>query len=274
MSTAPESVAHHVERIALRTPTLPPATHTNGYLVGARRFYVVEPASPYPDVRDALAEAVRARIAAGDRLLGAVVTHHHGDHAGGASAFCETFQVPLLAHRETAARLHDVVVHRTLDEGDRLDVDDVVVLHTPGHAPGHLCLWSPEHRWMIVGDMIASVGTILIDVDDDGDMDVYLAQLARLRALEPQRLLPAHGAPVDDAVARLSFYIAHRTAREERVYEALGEAVSSLDTIAERAYADTPGAHPLLAARSALAHLARLVAHGRATREGDGWRRA
>ncbi|MCH7494106.1 cation:dicarboxylase symporter family transporter [bacterium] len=36
-------------------------------------------------------------------------------------------------------------------------------LHTPGHAPGHLCLFEPSLKVLVVGDMVASVGTILID---------------------------------------------------------------------------------------------------------------
>ncbi len=270
----PDPVAHDVVRVALRTPTLPPATHTNAYLVGGRSFVVVEPASPWPDAQRALDDAVAARLDGGDTLLAALVTHHHGDHAGGARAFCERFGAPLLAHAATASRLHDVAVHRTLSDGEALGVGDVVCLHTPGHAPGHLCLWSPSARWMIVGDMVASVGTILVDLDDGGDMDDYLTQLGRLRDLAPARLLPAHGDPIDDAVARLELYVAHRLAREARVRDAVGVDETPLEDIVARAYADTPGAHPALATRSARAHLARLARHGEVARGVEGWRRA
>jgi endoribonuclease LACTB2 len=272
------SVGAGVVRIALRTPTLPPATETNTYLLGERDFYVVEPASPWDDERARLDALVRARLDLGHRLLGAILTHHHGDHVGGARHLCDTFQVPLLAHPITRAKLDGVVtIDRTLDEGDALDPAlaalDVAVLHTPGHAPGHLCLHARAHGWMIVGDMVASIGTILIDTSDDGDMDAYLTQLRRLASLGPTRLLPAHGDPIDDAVGRLEFYIAHRLAREARVRDAVGATRTSLDAIVTAAYADSPGAHPALARRSALAHLARLDVLGQVTRDDDGWRR-
>lgn len=269
-----EAVGEAVSRLALRTPTLPPATHTNSYFVGLRAFYVVEPASPWPEEQQRLHDAVARRIAAGDTLLGAVVTHHHGDHVGGAAEFCARFAVPLFAHPLTRDRLADrVAVDRTLDDGAVLPGLDVRALHTPGHAPGHLCFAHPS-GWIIVGDMVASEGTILIDTSDGGDMHAYLTQLERLASLAPARLLPAHGAPIDDAVARLRFYIAHRLAREARVLDAVTDEPCALDAIAARAYADSPHAPVFLTERSAHAHLVRLASHGHITRHGDGrWSR-
>jgi ribonuclease/clavin/mitogillin len=270
---ATESVADIVDRLPLRTPTYPPATHTNSYLVGRGRFWVVEPASPWDDEQRALDAVVRARIAGGETLAGAIVTHHHGDHAGGARAFCEAHDVALYGHAETRRLLADVAdVTHLLADGDVLD-GDVRVLHTPGHAPGHLCLWSPSAGWMIVGDMVASVGTILIDPDQEGDMAVYLAQLERLTALGPTRMLPAHGGPVDDAVARLRFYVAHRLKREARVRDAVGGEATAFGAIVTAAYADAPDAPRVLAEKVTRAHLARLEALGEVARAGEGWRR-
>ncbi len=272
-----EDVGTGVVRIALRTPTLPPATHTNSYLVGTSAFYVVEPASPWPEEQSRLHAAVRARVARGDRLVAAIVTHHHHDHVGGARAFCDAFDVPLLAHPATRDRLR-VRVDATLDEGARLDPAladlDIAVLHTPGHAPGHLCLYARAHGWAVVGDMVASEGTILIDPEDGGDMSDYLAELGRLASLRPARLLPAHGAPIDDAVARLEYYVAHRLAREARVLDAVGAQPTTLVDVVAGAYADTPNAPHLLAMRSAAAHLERLARLCRVARDEEGrWRR-
>lgn len=273
-----ERVGVGVTRIPLRSPTLPPATDTNCYLVGEGDFYVVEPASPWPEEQRILEDAVRGRVARGHRLLGAIVTHHHRDHVGGARRLCEAFGVPLLAHPDTLARLDsqapsDVALH----EGDALDPAlaalDIAVLHTPGHAPGHLCLFARAHGWMIVGDMIASIGTILIDPSDDGDMDAYITQIRRLAALAPSRLLPAHGAPIDEAVARLEFYVSHRLAREAKVLGAVRAHPTAIEDVVAEAYADTPGAHPELARRSATAHLDRLVKLGQVVRDKDRWRR-
>src|SRR5437762_3235465 len=81
--------------------------------------------------------------------------------------------------------------------------------HTPGHAPGHLCFADAAARAIVAGDMVASVGTIIVEPEDGGDMTLYLASLRRLRAevdAGATRLLPAHGPPIVDGGARLDFY--------------------------------------------------------------------
>lgn len=262
-----ERVAFGVQRLSLRTPTLPPATHTNTYLVGETDFLVVEPASPYAPEQAALFAAIDGRIAKGHRLLGAMVTHHHVDHVSAAWALRARYGVPLMAHAETARRLAARgPTDHLLREGEDLDPAlaalEIQVLHTPGHAPGHVCLLSDRHRWLIAGDMVASVGTILVDVDDGGDMDAYIDQLSRLADLAPRRILPAHGDPIEDAVGRLRFYVHHRGQREARILDAVRQGSADLGAIVARAYDDIPVSAWPLAARAARAHLQRLVKHG------------
>src|SRR5262249_1179236 len=136
----------------------------------------------------------------------------------------------------------------------------VVAMHTPGHAPGHLCFWHPGDRWLIAGDMVASIGTIIIDPDDAGDMAAYIAQLERLDALPLRRILPAHGEPIDQPHERLGFYVAHRLERERKVLDAVpaGAAGVELTDIVKVAYEDTPAWLWPLANKSARAHLAKL----------------
>ena len=51
MTSRVSQLAPGVELIALRTPTLPPATSTNTLVVGEERLVVIEPACPYPEDR-------------------------------------------------------------------------------------------------------------------------------------------------------------------------------------------------------------------------------
>ncbi len=274
--TAIESVSDGVERISLRTPTLLPATETNTYFVArGDEFYVVEPATPYPDEQAVLLGAIRERIRSGFRLRGVIVTHHHGDHIGAAAAVSEAFGVGVSAHRETQRRLLDrVKIDHTLDDGDALFDGDVTVLHTPGHARGHLCLRERNGAWLIAGDMVASAGTILIDVDDGGDMREYLRQLERLADAGPGVVLPAHGAPIEEGASRLRYYVQHRLGREAKIVNALENTWQDIESIVARAYDDTPVSVWPIAARSALAHLEKLRSEGEAARDGDRWRRA
>jgi glyoxylase-like metal-dependent hydrolase (beta-lactamase superfamily II) len=274
------AVAPEVRVFPVRTPTLPPAAHTGCYVVGpsegAGELLVVDPASPYPEEHAALAGWLDAEAAAGRRVVGIALTHHHGDHVGGAANLAAHLGAPIWAHAETA-RLVDgwIAVDRRIEGGEVLDVGGlrVEVMHTPGHAIGHLVFRVPSGA-VIAGDMVAGIGTILID-PDEGDMTEYLASLARMAAWPSPRLLPAHGPAIDDGAAKLREYIAHRGMREARVAAALDDAGGPVAAraLVAIAYADTPPPLWPLAERSLLAHLIKLERDGRATRTADGdWR--
>lgn len=257
-----ERVAPGIRVLALRTPTLPPAAHTNVYLVGpdAGPVAVVDPGSPYPDQQAAL-DAVLAQLPV--ELV--VLTHHHGDHVGGATALAARWGVPVAAHPATAERLEGVVaVTRLIDDGER--VHGMTAVHTPGHAAGHLCF--AVGGALIAGDMVAGIGTILID-PGEGDMAQYLASLAALLARPAARLLPAHGPVIADGPAKLREYLVHRQMREDRVVAALGDAPRTIEELLPAAYGDTPRPLWPLAARSLHAHLIKLVREGRASEAAD-----
>ncbi len=258
-------VAPGIRVLALRTPTLPPAAHTNVYLVGPERGpqLAIDPGSPYPDQQSVLARALEQEAAQGRPLGLVLLTHHHGDHVGGATALATAFGVPIAAHANTARRLAGrVAVTRELGDGELLEGYDVRCIYTPGHADGHLCF---EHGGAsVVGDMVAGFGTILID-PVEGNMAHYFASLAALLARPATRLLPAHGPAIEDGPGKLREYIAHRTMREDRVLAALRAVTdASSAELVPTAYADTPKPLWGLAERSLRAHLDKLVGEGRA----------
>ncbi|MSP62107.1 MAG: MBL fold metallo-hydrolase [Myxococcales bacterium] len=260
--------------VPVRTPTLPPATHTNVYVVGQGELALVDAASPYPEERAALDRWLDERAASGERVVELLLTHHHVDHVSGTAHLAARLGVPVAAHPVTAALLAGrIAVSRTIDEGARLRYGGVelTALFTPGHAPGHLAFFEPRARAVLAGDMVASVGTIIVD-PPEGDMRLYLASLERLRALDARWLLPSHGPPVDDPERLLAFYVAHRLQREARVVAALALGAAPVAELVPRAYPDVAPAIWPLAARSLLAHLLKLRDDGRAVDEGDTWR--
>lgn len=265
-----EEIAGGVRLIALRTPTLPPATATNTLVVGRRRLAVIEPATPHADEQAALEHLLAGLLGAGAEVAAILLTHHHGDHTGFAAALRERTGAPIHAHPATAERV-DFTVDVPLADGAELDLGDgfvISAMHTPGHAPGHLVYSERRTGLMYAGDMVAGVGTILIDPEDGGDMIAYLASLERMAAARPGALIPAHGPVQDDPEGVLRRYRAHRMMREDRVLAAIQDAPRDLSVILADAYADTPEALWPLAARSLEAHLRKLVAEGRVRRLG------
>ncbi|TXD40856.1 MBL fold metallo-hydrolase [Lujinxingia vulgaris] len=259
--------------LPLRTATLPPATHTNAYLLGRSTFVVVDPGPDDPADLASLSAEIERRIAAGDTPQSVILTHHHRDHIGGARAIASRFNLPILAHPRSAALLPELHT-LALTHGQTIalgDFGELEVLHTPGHAPGHLALYHAPSRSIFAGDLVASEGTIIID-PPEGHMGDYLQSLHTLLAMQPRVLFPAHGAPIAAPATLLNAYIDHRLTREAAVLDALRAhpAPASPEDLIATVYPEIPRAIWPLAARSLLAHLIHLREQGLATRHDEG----
>jgi glyoxylase-like metal-dependent hydrolase (beta-lactamase superfamily II)/8-oxo-dGTP pyrophosphatase MutT (NUDIX family) len=251
---------------ALRTPTLPPATHTNTWVVPVEGGVAVVDPGPHEAAEQARLVALLATLAAEGRPPREVwLTHVHADHVGAAALVAERFGVPVRAHVLARGRAAGAEVV-PLREGD-LAGGRFRVLETPGHAREHLAFLDEESGALLCGDLVSTLSTVVID-PPEGDMAEYERQLARMRALAPRTLYPAHGPPAPDAPARLAAYLAHRREREALVLAAL-EGGGTLAEVTARAYPEVPAwVHPV-AQRSCLAALEKLAGEGRA-RERDG----
>jgi len=266
----------HITLFPVRTPTLPPATHTNCYVLhDADDLWVVDPASPDPQEQAALVEFIDAHRARGRSLRGIALTHAHHDHVGGVEALRSATGAPVFAHADAARRLAFSVDH-TLSAGDTLTVGRYVldVVHTPGHDPGHVVFFDRATRAVVAGDLVAGLGTIVVD-PDEGSMSKYLESLALVRAMDPSALLPSHGGVIGGAREKLDEYVQHRLWREAKVWDALpSKSNIGLDALLPVVYGDVaPTALPI-ARLSLRAHLNKLVEDGRAAASAGGWSRA
>lgn len=263
-----------VRMVPLRTATLPPATHTNCYVLGTKQLLVVDPGSADDAEIDQLIAVLSAMKAQGCSVEAIVLTHHHGDHVGGVERLVEKLGLPVWAHEKTADRL-ETPVAKKLEEDMVLELEGPLpmrwrVLYTPGHARGHVTLVDQRSKAAIVGDMVAGVGTIIID-PPEGDMTEYLAQLRRLRSIAGT-LYPAHGPPIPNGSDKLDEYLTHRAWRETRVFDALktfSEPVAVSDLVT-RAYDDVAAFVWPIAERNTAAILQKLVREGRVIESPDG----
>ncbi len=253
---------------ALRTPTLPPATHTNAWIVPAGGgVAVVDPGAPDPAEQARLFALLDLLAAEGRPTTGVWLTHAHPDHVGAAGAVAARYGVPVRAHALAAGRVPGARI-APVREGELLG-GRFLVLETPGHAREHLAFLDEPTGALVCGDLVSTLSTIVID-PDEGDMAEYVAQLERMRALAPRTLYPAHGPPAPDAVARLGAYLAHRREREGLVLAALRRG-GTLAEITAAAYADTPAPILPVAERSCLAILEKLRREGRAGERSGAW---
>ena len=256
--------------IPLKARTLPPATHTNALLLGTGDFVLVDPGTDRPDGLRALHRIVERELgAARGRLRGIWLTHHHGDHVAGAEAVRRQWDVPIWAHESTAAHLAASGIHveKRFGGGELVTLAGprelpVRVLHTPGHASGHLCYFEEGSRTLICGDMLTAFGSVVIN-PPDGNMADYIASLKILGSVGAKVILPGHGTMVRHAGRAIRAAIRHRKQREELVLQAWEKGLREPEAMLDNVYGELdPAARPL-AARQVLAHLERLTSLGR-----------
>ena len=156
------------------------------------------------------------------RLALVVNTHWHSDHVGGngllqakgAGIAAAVPDADAVARRDPgccqAEYLDQPVAPYTVDQPLRngqvmqLGEAEWQVIATPGHTQGHLCLWQPGERLLVVGDALSDydVGWVCAALDGPAAAATALSSLQRLAALSPRVLLPAHGpVPADTASA-------------------------------------------------------------------------
>ena len=220
-----------------------------------------------------LADLQMALDAARTELTDVVVTHGHGDHAGGALALAAAF--PNAVFAKSPWPTHDDrygVRWRHLHDNDRISRGDVelVALHTPGHSPDHLTLWHAPSRTAFTGDLVVPGSSVMIDWSGGGNLRDYMRSLERILSLDPLVLLPGHGARVDNPRAVLIGYLNHRLEREQQILRALRAGHASVEAIAETVYHDIAPALMPAARENVRAHLEKLQAEAVACADPSG----
>ncbi|MEV6151081.1 MBL fold metallo-hydrolase [Nonomuraea sp. NPDC052129] len=128
----------------------------NVWLVGdAREVVVIDAAHD--------ARAIADRV--GERTVKAVVcTHAHNDHINAAKELAELTGAPIRLHPADQVLWDQVygqdVPYEPLADGEKVEVGGIAleVLHTPGHAPGAVCLYAPDLGVLFSGDTLFKGG--------------------------------------------------------------------------------------------------------------------
>jgi glyoxylase-like metal-dependent hydrolase (beta-lactamase superfamily II) len=257
----PSALSPLVRRIVAPNPGPMTGPGTNTYLVGIDEVAVIDPG---PDDAKHIDAIVGGSMR--ERVRWVLLTHTHPDHAPGTERLVKATGAEVLAHAKVPKKDQPVVTpDRFIDEGAAVEGTEfrLEVLHTPGHAPNHLCFYLDEERVLFTGDTILDGTTSVISPSRGGDMVKYLASLERLRKLRLAKILPGHGDVIEDPRGRIDEYLAHRADRETQILAVLTEGPAKISAIVGRLYVDTPDELHDQAASMVQAHLIKLRAEGR-----------
>jgi endoribonuclease LACTB2 len=267
----------HTTVFPLRTETLPPATHTNCFIVGHKEFVVIDAASKDESELAKLFELIDVQIENGAICREIIVSHLHPDHFGGESILQKHLntkfglEVPISAHEITAESLNGKVEFQKFIEDKQVfnlkdkfgETFEITALHTPGHARGHLCFYDEVAGFLLSSDNVVGAGTVLI-APPEGNMSDYLQSLEKMKSLPNLRFLcGSHGAAIYDAKAKIEEYILHRFEREKQILEAVELGAKTPSEIVKKVYVGLDEKLVRLAEKSVEAHLEKLSADRR-----------
>jgi len=140
-----------------------------------------------------------------------LATHAHFDHVLASAELKEALQIPFYIHKDCAEMLAEIPLQglyfglgplpapaqpdRLLGDAETITLDGLRLqsLYTPGHAPGHLSFYLPEHKILFSGDTLfaGSIGR----TDLPGGDHALLLQSIREKLLvldDATRVLPGH----------------------------------------------------------------------------------
>ena len=204
--TAPRVIAERpgITRVVVSGAGAVPGQTVNSYLVGRRRFVLVDPGDPSDEAATAV---LGAAAASGGEIVAIALTHVDPDHAGGAEGLALRLELPIYAGPGGGRPLpYDV---RELADGDHITDGDVglEVIATPGVRPDHVAYAvaaddGAGSRSVLIGDLIGPQAdrSVLGPVDEA----TRAASVDRIAALRPDRLFPGHGEPLGPDTFRVS----------------------------------------------------------------------
>ena len=130
--------------------------------------------------------------------------------------------------------LHAIAPDRLLRGGERMEsaIGPLEIVATPGHSPGHVCLYAPEARLIFSGDHILNEITPNISWHPEHDtLGDYLTSLESVARLDIDRVFPAHGEPFSGHREWVRETAEHHEKRCDQIAEAVANGHSTAHEI-------------------------------------------
>lgn len=277
----PAPVAPGIVRIVAKNPGPLTFRGTNSYLIGMTELAVIDPGPDDGAHIDAIISAANGR-----KISHIFLTHAHRDHVDGTARLKDMTGARVCAFPrgpgKTLNTSHHPAQTEYVNAGVAIDqplADGAIVtgqdwaleaIHTPGHAPDHLCFALQKRGVVFSGDHVMSWNTTVVG-PPEGVMSHYMKSLERLLGRGRDKLyLPGHGDRLEKPRRTVRAYLLHRRWREQSILSAIreGGGGATIPAIVANVYEGlAPNLMPA-AALSVLGHVEHLIEQGFVACEG------
>jgi len=269
----PRELAPGVVRLVANNPSHFTFKGTNTYIVGSgAQVALIDPGPDDARHLDAIIATLGTR-----RLSHIVVTHTHHDHVDGLAALvaatgAKTAGFGRRARQHGVRRTsasgseyvdQDFVPDVPLAHGGRLAGDGwaLSAVHTPGHAPDHLCFELEGTGLLFSGDHVMGWNTSVI-APPEGNMADYLRSLEIMGERADRIYFPGHGGHVEEPQRLVKAFLLHRRMREQSILDCIHQGTNTVKAIVPAIYRDLDPKLVNAASLSVLAHVEHLISRG------------
>jgi len=268
--SGPEQPAPGILRLTCETPPPPGWPRPFFYLLGREKLLLIDTGYREEQTVSRLQSLLMRNSA---RLEKLVITHGHVDHAGAMAEIKDRFAPRTFAHEMEKDLLEARGLALAVDEwltGEPViesEAGPLKVLSTPGHSPGHICLWLEQQHALFTGDLVVGEGTSFVG-PPDGDMSSYMRSLQKIKQLEAELIFPGHGPVIREPKRHLASLVEHRLLRETQILLLLKQGPATSRELETRIYAGLihPGLYGV-AEMTVMGHLVKLEKEGKVVSE-------
>ena len=205
----PSPISPGIVRLVANNPSPLTFKGTNTYLVGMTELMLIDPGPEDANHRDAI-----LKVAQGRPITHILITHAHRDHVDGLKALVDKTGAKVAGFGRSSLKPQAPDVHPQghefidyvfepdirMQNGDTLEGNEwaIEAIHTPGHAPDHLCFALKGRSVLFTGDHIMAWNTTLVAAPE-GSMSDYIGSLEKLMRRSETVFLPAHGGRIPRA---------------------------------------------------------------------------
>lgn len=266
----PRELAPGVVRIVANNPGPFTFKGTNTYIVGSEELALIDPGPEDPAHLAAILGAIGQR-----RLSHVLITHTHRDHTDGLPALLAATGAKTAGFGRSARGTkgtspsgsefvdQDFKPDVPLADGGQLAGNGwaFTAVHTPGHAPDHLCFALEGTKVLFSGDHVMGWNTSVI-APPEGNMGDYMRALEVLNRREDQVYFPGHGGQVAEPQRMVKAFLLHRRMRELAILDCIRDGNSTINAIVPIIYRDLNPKLLNAAALSVQAHVEHLIERG------------